>query len=173
MILFATTQQIWIVYAIATLLGALGGIIADLLLRGKAGQLEKPRTLQRYWDLGFFAELLVGAAAAVAFLWFLSVGATQVEGKDVSAYDVRILVGASLVVGTAGGSIIAAMAERATALVTQEKAKTAVTEAIRELQHQESLTRLAGVDTSTLDAALGRLTEIERQIDPNSDSIER
>lgn len=167
MILFATTQQIWTVYAITTLLGAFGGIVADLLLRGKAGQLEKPRALQRYWDLGFLAELLVGAAAAAAFLWFLSPGATQVEGKDIAAYDVRILIGASLVVGTAGGSIIAAMAERATALVNTEKAKSAVTEAKRELEHQKLAIRLtdANADTTTLDAALERLDAIEQQID--------
>lgn len=121
MIPIGTAGQVIAAYLLVLVLGALGGLAASLLLHGAAGRLELPRRGvwtgerqgEKYWDLGFWSEVIVGVVAACAVLWFIGPDTAIDDGGNVPAYSAPVLIGASLVAGTAGGAILAALANRA------------------------------------------------------------
>jgi hypothetical protein len=120
-------------FALAAVLGAIGGVAYELLLarRGQTGMIERPHPAQkaRYYDLGVFANVIVGAIAALAALWVFppEVKTTITDaGKTVSTteYDIIKVVGLSLIIGSAGSSFLSAMQARALALVKTQEART-------------------------------------------------
>jgi hypothetical protein len=119
-------------FCLAGLLGAIGGLAYELMQarRGQAGWVELPRPVQRgrYRDWGVWANLTIGAIAALAALWvFPPEVKTTIDaaGKSTSTteYDVIKVVGLSLIIGSAGSSFLAAMQARALALVKDQEAK--------------------------------------------------
>ncbi|WP_159599536.1 DUF4257 domain-containing protein [Agromyces humi] len=142
MIAYGTTPGMWAAYGIAVVLGAIGGLVAELMLRGQAGQLEKPRPkLKNFWDLGFWANIIIGAAAAAGFLLFLPPETIGTGAKAHQIYRIEALVSTSLIVGTVGGAILAAMAERVKAAISGEKARDVKATSIATL---ESLLKVNG-----------------------------
>jgi phosphotransferase system glucose/maltose/N-acetylglucosamine-specific IIC component len=60
------------VFALAAVLGAVGGLAYELLQsrRGQTGLIEAPhKGPGKYWDSGWVGSVIVGAIAAVAALW--------------------------------------------------------------------------------------------------------
>jgi hypothetical protein len=139
------------VILIAALAGAVGGLVYELLLEraGDSGTIEVPgRRGKRYQDLGFFASLIVGAVAAVAFLFFYdgreivrvevpvaqdAQGKTSPQPLPSAAgrattsdreYEVVKLIAVSLIVGSAGGSFMSAMRNKVLAMVNGDRVKT-------------------------------------------------
>jgi hypothetical protein len=118
-------------FGLAAFLGALGGLAFELMQarRGQTGLVEVPHSVQsgRYRDWGVWANVLIGAIAAVAALWiFPPVTKTMVNaGKTITTteYDVIKVVGLSLVIGSAGSSFLSALQARALALVKDQEAK--------------------------------------------------
>jgi gas vesicle protein len=72
----ATKRDAAIALVIATVCGAIGGFVAELLIgRRKSqetGEFEKPRRAGRYYDFGSFAGFLYGAIAGVLAFYFFS-----------------------------------------------------------------------------------------------------
>jgi len=120
-------------FALATVLGAVGGLAFELLQahRGQTGWIELPHPIRdsHYKDWGVVANIVIGAIAAVAALWvFPPAVKTSVDaaGKAVTTtlYDVVKVVGLSLIVGSAGSSFLSALQARALAVVKDQQAKT-------------------------------------------------
>ncbi|WEO76415.1 DUF4257 domain-containing protein [Cryobacterium sp. SO2] len=122
MILFSESWAWLAIYAITIGGGAIGGFVAELLLRGAAGQIEKPKESKRFLDLGVWANVIVGSAAASAALLFVQPGVFEVGGVKIQGYEIRTVVGLSLVIGSAGGAAIAAMQERVVAALKTKEA---------------------------------------------------
>lgn len=119
-------------YALAALLGVVGGLAFELLQtrRRQTGLLELPhKAAKPYVDIGFFASLFVGAVAAAAAFWVFppEVKTTVEDGVSttVRQWDVVRVVGLSLIVGSAGGSFLSAMQARALAAVKEQQAQAA------------------------------------------------
>lgn len=117
-------------YAIATVMGAAGGVAFELLqVRGKdTGTLEMPRRLNggELVDLGWVASILVGAVAAVAVLYvfppIIQFNVGGPNGADpVERYSIVKLVALSLIAGSAGRSVLTAMQGRILARVNEQK----------------------------------------------------
>ncbi len=124
------TDDWWPAVAIAIGAGAVGGLVYELLLTRlrDAGMIELLSKHEgrgrRYFDLGFVSSLIIGGAAAVAFLYFFPPTDT-VNGKVTTReYDAIKLVAVSLIVGSAGGSFFASMQERIKKIVAQEEKRT-------------------------------------------------
>jgi len=126
------TDHWWWAIAIAAASGALGGLVYDLMLtrQGDAGLLELFSTQEskggrrKYVDTGFVASVLVGAAAAIGFLYFLTPEASTMitkAGKVVTTreYDPFKLVPAAIIVGTGGSAFLTSMQQRLLKLVAQ------------------------------------------------------
>jgi hypothetical protein len=119
-------------FGLAAVLGALGGLAYELMQarRGQTGQIEVPRAVPggRYRDWGLWANMIIGAIAAVAALWvFPPEIRTSVDAAartvTTTEYDVIKVVGLSLIIGSAGSSFLSAMQARALALVKDQEAK--------------------------------------------------
>ena len=184
-----TTDWYWaVVYAGVG--GAVGGLVYDMLLQrhGDSGLLER-WSVQRpdkaggrtFFDVGFFASLLVGIVAAVAFLYFLPPETTTTTDADgviqdiTKEYDPFKLIPAALIVGSSGAAFITAMRERllkviaatslenlASTISAQQAATTAIVDAAQDSQDtnvnaSEALSRLQGqldtLNTLALNAA--------------------
>jgi hypothetical protein len=122
-------DYLWL-FTIAAVLGGVGGLAFELMQshRGQTGWIEKPHKSGRFRDWGVFANIVIGAIAAVAALWVFPPEVKTVvsaAGKTVSTteYDSIKLVGLSLIIGSAGSSFLAAMQARALALVKDQEAK--------------------------------------------------
>ena len=116
-------------FALAAALGAIGGLAYELMQarRGQTGRVEAPYKSGRYHDWGVFANMIVGAVAAVAALAIFPPDVTTVvdAGKSVSTteYDIISVAGLSLIIGSAGSSFLSAMQARTLALVKNQEAK--------------------------------------------------
>ena len=119
-------------FGLAALLGGLGGLGYELMQarRGQTGMVEMPHSTRggRYRDWGVWANIVIGAIAALAALWIFppEIKTTvNAAGKSVTTteYDVIKVVGLSLIVGSAGSSFLSAMQARALALVKDQEAK--------------------------------------------------
>jgi len=125
--LVTTRDYVWML-VVAAVLGAVGGFAGDLLVIRKSGQgqIELPHPAgqrKRFFDLGWGANVIVGAVAAVAVLWVLSPmnESTNAAGLTAKSYDLVKLVAVSLIVGTAGASMLKALQDRAQALVQAQQ----------------------------------------------------
>lgn len=119
-------------FALAAVLGGIGGLAYELMQarRGQTGQVELPHPVRggRYRDWGLWANVIIGAIAALAALWvFPPEVRTTVDAAGKAAttteYDIIKLVGLSLIIGSAGSSFLSAMQARALALVKDQEAK--------------------------------------------------
>lgn len=121
---------------LVALFGAVGGFVYELVLErlNNSGMLEKWASVRddqgqrTYWDIGFVASVVVGAVAAVGFLYFLPPETTTVlsaqPGGDpvvTRLYDPWKLFPVALIVGTGGVSFIKAMRERVLRVITEER----------------------------------------------------
>lgn len=113
----------WVMYLIMVVGGALGGFVAELLLRNGAGQLERPRRLKGFLDLGFFSNIIIGIVASLVVFAFLGPTSEVVGEKIQQGFQLRTLVGVSLLAGTAGGTIITTLQERLVAALKLEQAQ--------------------------------------------------
>ncbi|WP_143446569.1 hypothetical protein [Kibdelosporangium aridum] len=126
-------------YIVVFVLGAFGGLIFELNRDG-LGQLERPRSLQRRHDTGWVANVLIGAAAAMAALYLFPPKETVVTNGGVTTstlqYHVVAVIGLSIIIGSAGGAFLAAFQARALALLKAQEAeatKNVATGAVNEL----------------------------------------
>jgi hypothetical protein len=130
MIELDSTWNTIVMLMVAFGVGAIGGLVAELLeSRGKLqikGALELPkRVSSRYFDLGFPANILVGAVAAVAILYFFPPSqqiVTENPGGEPTTtveYDLTKLVALALIVGSAGSRFLAALQARTIAAVAR------------------------------------------------------
>lgn len=113
----------WVMYLIMVVGGALGGFVAELLLRNGAGQLERPRRLKGFLDLGFFSNIIIGIVASLVVFAFLGPTSEVVGERIQQGFQLRTLVGVSLLAGTAGGTIITTLQERLVAALKLEQAQ--------------------------------------------------
>lgn len=139
-----TWDTVWMLVT-AFGVGAIGGLAAELLevrgTRKATGTLELWHRLRGgYVDIGFPANVLLGAIAAVGILYFFA--PTQETVKPVTGggtetikeYDLIKLVALSLIVGSAGARFLAALQTRALALVAQQQAQTVAAAATAALE---------------------------------------
>src|SRR3954462_9570803 len=89
-------------FALAGVLGGIGGLAYELMQtrRGQTGQVESPHAVagNRYRDWGVWANVIIGAVAALAALWVFppeTHSTVDAAGKAVSTteYDVIKVVG--------------------------------------------------------------------------------
>ncbi|MFL6109193.1 MAG: hypothetical protein ACJ716_05955 [Marmoricola sp.] len=151
------TENWWWAVLIASVAGAVGGLVYDLMLTrlGDAGLLELLSRQEsrggkrRYIDIGFLASLLVGAVAALGFLYFMTPDVTTVtiKGKSMTTreYDPFKLIAASLIVGTGGSAFITGMQQRLLKLVAQTNLDT-LTGAVQAQQEATSALVAQAVD---------------------------
>lgn len=116
------TDAWWWAILIAAIAGLIGGLIYELMQArlGESGMVEfgsrqAGENGRRYVDLGALASLLIGAVAAVVFLYFMP--PTEFLESDTQRvvrreYDAFRLIPATLLVGSAGGAFMTAMQER-------------------------------------------------------------
>lgn len=147
------TDHWWWAIVIAAVGGAIGGLVYDLMLtrQGDAGLLEllskqTSRGKKRsYVDVGFLASMLVGAVAAVGFLYFMTPEVNTVinKGKPVETreYDPFKLIAAALIVGSGGSAFITGMQQRLLKLVAQTNLDT-LSGAVK-AQHEAAVDLLA------------------------------
>jgi hypothetical protein len=119
-----------LLFALAAALGAVGGLVYELTLTrgGQTGRLEYPHRTRRFRDLGYLANMILGAVAAIAALSVFPPDVkTSVDaaGQTVSTteYDLVSVVALSLIIGSAGGGFLSAMQARTLALVNAQKTK--------------------------------------------------
>jgi hypothetical protein len=137
MIPLSNPGMYFLVAAVAFLLGALGGFVAELLLRNGAGQIELPRAPRqpspdarrfgrvRVADLGFWASVLIGSIAAVVVVFLIDPGTIAVEGGgQVDAYSVRTIIVVSIIGGSAGAAVISALQARLLAALATQSSQT-------------------------------------------------
>ena len=120
----------FLMFLIPLLAGAVGGFAAELLLHDAAGHIEKPRDLKRVWDAGFAANVIVGALAGVAVLLLyapvdviITAATDTADAVTKSAYELRRLIPLALIVGTAGGAVLAALQSKVLATFNAAKVK--------------------------------------------------
>jgi hypothetical protein len=123
-------------FGLAAALGGIGGVAYELMRahRGETGFTALPRRAtegkRQLENWGVFANIFIGAVAAVAALWIFppttTVTAAAAGGAGITktSYDVVKVVGLSLIIGSAGSSFLSAMQARALALVKQQEATT-------------------------------------------------
>jgi len=142
----------------AAILGGVGGLVAELLLRENAGRLERPEKLKGFWDLGFWANVIIGAVASLIYFGFFGATSIKQGTVDVPAYEIRAVLASSLIVGAAGGAVIAAMQTRILATINGEKNKKTLELAKAQLM---SLKGKGLVESPDYDAAIDALDAIQ------------
>jgi hypothetical protein len=134
------TRDYVILFCVAAALGAIGGVAYELTLGGR-GRVELPRLMQRgrYYDLGVWANVILGAIAAPAALWIFppeektTVSAAG-EAVTTTEWNIVKVVGLSLIIGSAASSFLTAMQARALALVKTQEAQQTTKVATQQLQ---------------------------------------
>ncbi len=129
--LVSSSDYFWML-AIAAIAGAIGGIGFELMpnsSEGHMGAIETPHRLPKspYFDLGFFANILLGAITSVAVLYFFppetrtvvqdAKGGTQ----TIMSYDIVKLIALSLIVGSAGPSFLSSIQGRLSGALNAQK----------------------------------------------------
>lgn len=140
-------------YLLAFFFGAFGGLVGELL-KGNKGRFKTPRwTLSKkkteevdetslsdrqkkkakkkaekrrrlFRDLGGWASVLVGAAAAMAVWWILPPKETLVPNQATAySYSAIAVVSLSIIVGSAGSAFLAAFQAKALAAVQVQEIK--------------------------------------------------
>ncbi len=128
-----------VMIAVAALFGALGGLVFELLQerRRNTGTVELPGKIKgsRFYDLGLFASMLVGAVSAVAVLYFFPPEIRiDAAGEPRVYYDLVNLVALSLIVGSAGGAFLKVAQDRAFVTLKGQEAQTTKTLANDQIQ---------------------------------------
>jgi hypothetical protein len=130
MIPMETMSDVVRMLVVAGILGAVGGLISQLMSTLQLSPVPTTRAALFTPLIGWIANPLVGAAAAVIALYFLAPITTTVtkeaNGTSVTTqeYDLIKLVALSLVVGTAGTAFITAAQARIIAAVNEQKVET-------------------------------------------------
>ncbi len=120
MITLSSAHDYVVLFGIAALFGALGGIAYELLQTrsNETGTIEIPSLRSRhYFDLGFISSMILGAVAAIAISYFFT---PEMQVKDTVAgaavirtkWQIAKVVPLSLIVGSAGGAFLEAMRGR-------------------------------------------------------------
>jgi hypothetical protein len=118
-------------FATAAILGGVGGLVYELLQSryGQTGWVELPgRSRGRYRDWGVWANVLVGAVAAMAALWAFPpqtqtiIAANAATTTTTTEYNIIDLVGLSLIIGSAGSSFLSSLQARAMARLKEQEA---------------------------------------------------
>lgn len=144
-------DYVWLM-VLSAVVGMIGGLVGELMIsrRSGSGQLEVPHKADRgrFWDLGFFAGMIVGAGAAVAVMLFLPPSETVVrEGAEATSYNLIRIVGQSLIVGSAGTSFMRALRDKMGKVVADTKLETVKGQL-------DELTVAGGIDTPGLQTAM-------------------
>jgi hypothetical protein len=130
MIPMVTLSDFVTMLVVAAVLGGVGGLVGQLMATLQLTPVPTSWPALFTPPLGWIANPLVGAAAAVIALYFLApITTTQTVQSDGSivttqTYDIIKLVALSLVVGTAGTTFIAAAQARILAAVNEQKVQT-------------------------------------------------
>lgn len=153
-----TSSEFWIQLLYASLLGAFGGLIYELLLL--KGEFEfphrslpaSPNTTSFLFDLGVLAHVIIGAGAAIAVLWIVefATGAKFIAG--------------SLVAGVASVAVFRSLQDRllaALALKENVKLKEQKADAAKDLETlEEDVKKLQkGLGAKSLSRAEGASLE--------------
>src|SRR6266478_9919883 len=120
MITLSSAHDYIVLFAIAALFGAIGGLAYELLQSrsNETGSLSLPwHRGWRYIHLGFIASMILGSVAAVAISYFFTPEAQvkdTVNGIEVirTKWQIAKVVPLSLIVGSAGGAFLEAMRGR-------------------------------------------------------------
>lgn len=169
------TSRWWPAILIAGICGMVGGLVYDLILdrMNDSGLLEgvkrfrgKKEGDRSYLDIGFVASVLVGAVAAVGFLYFMQpevrTQVVKVAGEaDVTTtfreYDPFRLIAASLIVGSGGVSFVKAMRAKLLKALNESRLEILANTAddIAESGHDQLRTAVADDAINTNTAATG------------------
>jgi hypothetical protein len=151
----------WLLLLLVLVFGAGGGVIYELLSLG--GRLERPHATTademseelegtlagQLYDLGIFARMMIGGAAALVVFWLLNL---QEQGAT------AVLAGA-LLAGATGGAIFRSLKDRLlAALAGRELAQTrelAAQQSLKVAQLDQAFTQLKGKLTSSSISPLG------------------
>jgi hypothetical protein len=149
-----------IMLSLATLCGAIGGFAYELLERTRSG--PQGQRSDKWW----VANPFLGAVAAIAILYFFpptTITVQQLESGVNSTtyeYDLVKLIALSIIVGSAGGSILTNMQARLMAGLSEERTRTAVTVGDLQLQSTE---QLADLNKDAVSSALATTLPVVRQ----------
>jgi len=146
--------------AVAAVFGAVGGLAFELLQHrvglavgasdssasksgsdpsSDSGEIALPHMVGPYLSLGVIASLLIGAIAALGALYFfppaisITVQAADGTSRTGLSYELVKLVGLSLLIGSAGPSVLSTMQGRVLDAVKTQKLATKVNVATRQL----------------------------------------
>jgi hypothetical protein len=146
----------WIIMvAIAAVLGAIGGLAFELLQSryGETGSIQLPRSRGRgrYLDLGVWANVIVGAIAAVAALAIFPPEVERIVVQDNTTtttleYKLTQILSLSLVIGSAGSAFLSAFQARLLAMLKDQEAET--TRRIAEGELNDLETAMSGPATN-------------------------
>jgi hypothetical protein len=118
-------------FGIAAILGGVGGLVFELLQSryGQTGWIELPgRSRGRYRDWGVWANVLVGAVAAMAALWVFPPQTQTVISQNAAntttttEYSIIDLFSLSLIIGSAGSSFLSSLQARVMARLKEQEA---------------------------------------------------
>lgn len=150
MLVLAETVNYVGLFVLAAILGGVGGLVYELLQTraGGPGLVEWPsKGSGPYRDWGVFANIIVGAVAAVAALWVFPPETSTViseqsgEATTTIRYSLIDVVGLSLIIGSAGSSFLSSLQARALARVKEQQA------------------------AATQEVAAGQIASLEKKID--------
>ncbi len=118
-----------VLFAIAALFGAIGGVAYELVQSrsGSTGSLSLPSlTRWRFLNLGFISSMFLGAVAAVAVSYFFTpeVQVTKVVHHAttiVTEWQIVKVIPLSLIVGSGGGAFLEAMRSRVLSELNAQK----------------------------------------------------
>jgi hypothetical protein len=128
---------------VAGVVGAIGGLVADLLqTRGTiTGAVELPGRVvddQRLLELGLWASVILGAAAAIAVLYFLP---PTVVSNGETQYDVVKGIALALLAGSAGRTVLTSAQARLLASLKDQQARAAADVAATQIDRQAKSAR--------------------------------
>jgi hypothetical protein len=114
--------SLWVIL-LAAAFGAFGGFVYELLQKRlhRSGVFVRAGGSRRTMDFGSWSSITVGAAAAIAFLYFLPPSGVVTDTEPSLKYNVIRLVAASIMAGSVGGIFFAAVQDRAKRLVQETK----------------------------------------------------
>lgn len=136
-----------LVLVVAVIVGAAGGVLAELLQtqKGITGALEMPSHAPsdpQVLELGLFASMILGAGAGVAILYFLP-PTVSVNGQ--TSYDVVRGVALTLLAGSLGRTLLTSLQSRLLVSLKDQQVRSTAAVAARQLDQQA---RAAAADTA-------------------------
>jgi len=166
----------WSALLTAAIAGLVGGFVYELLqarstAANSTGQIETPhRSDSPFLDLGLFASMIIGAAAAVAFCYFNQPHETTTIANGTSTtireYDALQLIPVSLIVGSAGSSFFAAMQDKIRAALNAQSLELLVSthrDAVERMRDPEVPREATVAAAETVDALGSHAVAASRQ----------